>query len=248
MASLKKFEQALRDGTIRKTPDNEVAVLDVIQALTGRDYEKAKQTYKWIRKNHFELVAFTYTYSFGVGRPSSVMTAEGIMQLIMVMPTPQAGKFRQYAARLICRYLSADITLADEILEANKDNPAAMDWTNARQRGRQARRTFTDSIQAHGGRGSIYSQTTNINYRAVTGKTAKEIQSERQIKTTRDGLSIMELSATAFLESLEAEKMDVRNAKGNHEILQVVDETATDVGQIIHKHRRKEVVAEATIL
>lgn len=245
MSNLKQFREALDNGEIRKTPDNEVAVLDVIQALTGKTYEQANGTYKWIRSQHLELMAFTYTYSFGIGRPSSVMTIDGILQLIMVLPGVKAAKFRQDAARLICRYLSADITLADDIFQRNK-NPDDQKWLETRMEGKKARRVFTDAIQTHGGTGRVYADASDINNVAITGKTARSLQRERGVKSTREGLSLTELAATMFAENLEADQMDVRDINGNAQILDVTREISSVVGGMVRKYGRKEILAETS--
>lgn len=244
MNTLQGFEGALRDGSIRKTPDNEVAVIDVIQHLAGKTYAQSKQTYKWIKSRHLELGAFTYTYSFGVGRPSAVMTIQGIIQLIMVLPGLKAGKFRQDAARLICRYMAADITLADDILQRNQ-NPEDAKWLEERAKGKVERLALTDTIQSHGGERHTYIAVSEINNRAITGMPAKEIQRVRGVKKTRDGLTTGEVIAMGFTEHLEASEIDNRNAFSHTQISSVAADVASDVKTILSKYSRKEISAEA---
>lgn len=238
MSNLKRFEEAINDGSIRKTPDNEVAVIDVIQHLTGKDYRQAVNTFNWLKSRHLELFSFSQTYSFGVGRPSQVMAAQGIIQLLMILPGIKAAKFRQDAARLICRYLSADITLADEIIQANRDDSDAIKWIQARAKGVEARNHFTDAIKEHGGEGMVYAIATNKNNEAITGEPAS------QLKNPRDAFSMSELAGMLLAESLEADQMDIKNVNGNEGILDVVDEIAPQVGALVRKLGRKELVAE----
>lgn len=244
MSNLKKFEAALDDGSIRRTPDNEVAAVDVIMHLTNKTYEQSVHILKRLLNNHIDLLAFCATYSFGFGRPSRVMSAEGIIQLIMLLPGIKAARIRQDAARLICRYMAADITLADDILQRNS-NPDDAKWLEERAKGKVERLALTDVIQSHGGERRTYIEVSEINNCAITGMTARQIKKSRGVKSTRDGFTTGEVIAMGFTEHLETNEIENRNAFGHIQISSVAAGVANDVKALLKKYERKEILAEA---
>ncbi len=240
------FKAAIKDGTIRKTHDNEVAIIDVIEHLTGKSYEESRKTFERLVKTNVELEAYCITHSFyGQGKPSVVMNIDGVLQIIMFLTGSKAAKFRQDAAHLICRYLSADITLADEIVQANKDNSSALKRIQARIEGIEARNRFTDTIKEHGGEGEVYSIVTDKNNVAITGMHAWQLKKARGIKNPRDGFSTSELIGTRLAESLEADQLDIRDSHGNRVIIGVVDEIAPQIGALVRRYGSKEITAES---
>lgn len=245
--NLSIFEKALSDGSIRKTPDgSNIVVNDVVRCLTGKSRLEASKTVNRLLQEHLELIPFLRTYSFGVGRPNEVMDAEGIIMLIMILPGLKAGKFRQSVARLLCRYMAADITLADDILQRNQ-KPKDAKWLAERAQGVVVRRELTDAIKDHGGEKTTYVKVTDMNNVAVTGLPAREIKRVRSVKNTREAFTVGELAAMSLTEHLEAVNIDNRDAKGHDAIVSAASEVASDIGDLMSKYRRNEIVVEASI-
>lgn len=49
------FQEAINSGHIRKTDDNKVSVIDVIEAMTGKDARHAAEDFNTIKSRHPEV-------------------------------------------------------------------------------------------------------------------------------------------------------------------------------------------------
>jgi hypothetical protein len=134
------------------------------------------------------------------------------------------------------RFRSGDATLADEILERADDD--ANLWAATRAQGRVKRREFTDTLKAHGcTKGFDYAHCTNKVYGSLFDRTASQLKLERAVKTTRDGLNIVELSAVMLSEGLASERIQEEQCVGRQECGEAAGISASNVRKAIEADR-----------
>lgn len=114
------------------------------------------------------------------------------------------------------RYLAADETLADNVLE--RASPEANEWAGVRALSRAQRRKYTDSLQAHGVKdGRDYAACSDTLYlglfdkRAAALKVCKGLSKKARL---RDHLSTDELAFIVAGETLARERIDEEGADG----------------------------------
>ena len=224
--SLPQFE----GQRVRVTPDGKFAAVDVLKAI-GQKNPRAAWTA--LKSQYPEFAQETCTYSFGAGRPPEVLTEKGLLKLLMVAKGPKSALFREWAAVQIQRISSGDITLAAEILEKQTD-PAKVEWLARRAENKGAALALNAGIKRHGGSQRVYSKVHDTLNVAVTGMTAREIQQRGQ-RTTKDNLSVPELTLSTMSQLATASGLEQRGAQGDGQILAV----AGEVGQDISAFRRK---------
>ncbi len=107
------------DKTIRITADKRVSVYDVIEIYTGLD--NPRKVWHDLIQAHPEVVTISNNLQFpGMGQRSTpVMDANGIVQLIMLLPGKNAAMSRNAFANIIVRYLGGDLTLIDDVKKIN---------------------------------------------------------------------------------------------------------------------------------
>ena len=105
---------------IRKTTEvpPRVSVYDVIGALTGYTTRQHFNLFKRLTQQYPEITALCTNFKFsGRGQHDTPVTdAEGIIQIIMLLPGRAAAMARQSAANVIVRYLGGDVSLVREIM------------------------------------------------------------------------------------------------------------------------------------
>ena len=122
---------------IRKTTETppRVSVFDVLQAVTGYPDDQSRGLYRRLLAAHPEVgAACTYFKFPGRGqRDTPVTDAQGIIQIIMLLPGKTAATARQYAANVVVRYLGGDMSLVQEVMthrqvqaELDPEHPASI--------------------------------------------------------------------------------------------------------------------------
>ena len=105
---------------IRKTAEvpPRVSVYDVLGALTGYTSAQYNHLFSRLTQQYPEILALCTNFKFtGRGqRDTPVTDAEGIIQIIMLLPGRTAAMARQSAANVIVRYLGGDVSLVREIM------------------------------------------------------------------------------------------------------------------------------------
>ncbi len=95
-----------------------VSVIDVIVIVTGAaDAHVAAQILRRMLETYAELKEKIDQFKFpGQGqRETPVTDVRGMVEIIQVLPGPQAGRLRRQAAEILVRYLGGDLTLIDEV-------------------------------------------------------------------------------------------------------------------------------------
>lgn len=116
------------------------------------------------------------------------------------------------------RYVAADVTLADDVLE--RASPEANEWAAIRALGRSQRRRYTDCLQDHGVKGRDYGICTDSGYRGLFGKSAKELRIEKGLgksASLRDSMTADELTYVMATETLARERITEEQSEGGEE-------------------------------
>jgi hypothetical protein len=115
---------------VRKTAENppRVSVYDVLGGVTGYAPEDRNKLFQRLCEQFPEVRTICTNFKFpGRGqRDTPVTDAEGITQIIMLLPGRAAAIARQSAANVVVRYLGGDVSLVREIM-ANRDMQAQLE-------------------------------------------------------------------------------------------------------------------------
>jgi hypothetical protein len=117
---------------------------------------------------------------------------------------------------IFLRYKAGDAKLADEILA--RSSSEANEWAGVRALGRSKRNELTQTLSAHQVKlPAEYDQVTNETYKALLGKTAKQLKEDRGLKKTaslRDTMPTDELVYLMASEQLAKERIEDENSQG----------------------------------
>lgn len=114
------------------------------------------------------------------------------------------------------RYRSGDATLADEILE--RASAEANHWAGVRALSRARRRTYTDTLKAHGVADKGYMQCTEAVYLNLLGGNSWQLRASMGLpkKTNlRDNLGADKLAFIMAAEALAGERIAEEGRQGN---------------------------------
>ncbi len=115
---------------VRKTAEDppRVSVYDTLGVITGYAQEDRHKLFHRLCEQFPEVrTVCTYFKFSGRGqRDTPVTDAEGIVQIIMLLPGRAAAIARQSAANVVVRYLGGDVSLVREIM-ANRDMQAQLE-------------------------------------------------------------------------------------------------------------------------
>lgn len=227
------FQEAIAEGRIRKTEDNHVSVIDVIEAMTGNNMDYSAQMFRRLCGQFPEVRANCTNWQFPGERQriTPVTDAHGMIEIMFLLPGKRAAQFRKEAAKLIVGYLNADITIADDILQ--RSNKESAEWLEGRARVKASRNTFTDAMKALGVKEPyMYSNAANVNNKALFGKSTKELKAERGVLDLRPSLSREELAALEFTELVQARKLTEKRPGTNKEILAAIKGIAEGIAAL----------------
>jgi hypothetical protein len=209
----------LDNARIRRTPNSQCSVYDLI-AVVG-DKKNPRQVWNDLQKVYPEVVQKTDNFKFiGKGqRKTPVTDREGWAYILGLLPGIMGHRYREEAAKLLIRYLDADITLSAEIVDRN-ENEDDLIWLEARLRGKITRKRVCATYARHGVYGKGYARCTNETYLGLYGATAKGMRRRKGLPENanwRDFASINELNEISFTEDLENLGLKRINANGNDE-------------------------------
>ena len=104
---------------IRKTDEAppRISVIDVVQAMTGKDARHAAQEVRTLCSRYPEVDQILVHFLFrGQGqRKTYVTSVRGIVEVVMLLQGQQAARVRRQAAELLCRWLGGDMAIIDEV-------------------------------------------------------------------------------------------------------------------------------------
>jgi hypothetical protein len=137
------------------------------------------------------------------------------------------------------RHRAGDATLADETLK--RATPEANEWAGIRALGRARRNELTQTLSAHQVKlPSEYAKVTNETYKALLGKTAKELKEDRGLKKTanlRDTMPTDQLVYLMASEQLAKERIEDEDSRGVHECSISASKSASFIRSAIEADR-----------
>lgn len=156
----------LDNASIRRTPDGKCSVYDLMSIVSeSKHYRKT-----WLRlcRQNTEVVAKCHYFQFpGQGqKPTPVVDRDGWSYIFFLLPGLLGQKYRKHAGELILRYLDADITIAESIVERN-NTPADIQRLAKRIEGKRVRSRLTQTLDEHGVVDYGYGNCTNNTYQGL---------------------------------------------------------------------------------
>jgi DNA-damage-inducible protein D len=232
MSNLSFFAHDFGGHQVRATADGRFSVFDILVAFGVCDKPNCQKVLKRIQDKYSEVNTFWINFKFpGKGqRNTPVATEEGIYQILMLCPGKRGAEFRKWASGII-----AD---PDKALDHAVRKYKRMGWTDkqikARLDGKVSRYKLTETLKDHGlSQPQEYARCTNAVNVGLFGQTAKQIQSSRKVKVTRDGLDDLELAALNLAELKAGRTIENEKAWGVDHCEGICSEVAQKVKSIL---------------
>ena len=231
----------LENASIRSDGDL-FSVYDFLK-LVGQSANPRKA---WTRilERYSASVAECYTHKFpyckgGAAQPTPATNREGLIKIAQVLPGEFGTKFRSAAADIILKYLDADITLADEVVDRAIKKGKVEDAAHhaVRTQGKVARTQLMGECAKRGVTGQGFADVTNAGYLGLFGDSAKGIRKERGLpvkSNLRENLNSDELTDVLFMERLAKKRLAEQKAKGNEQCTNVVYIAAQAVAELVN--------------
>lgn len=207
----------LNNAAIRRTPDGRCSVYDLIEVAGG--HKNPRQAWSDLKSQFPEVVQKTDNFKFpGQGQKQTPVTnREGWAYILGLLPGVMGRTYREEAAKLVLRYLDADINIAAEIVERTDDDEK-LEWLERRIQGKKIRNQLTRTLSKRGvASGRDYAICTNKTYRGLYGTTADGLRKQKGLPkkaNVRNHMDTTELIEVAFAESLADRKINKSNSYG----------------------------------
>lgn len=218
-------------GSVIRLDDNGLACLNDIWSAGG--FTKNQKPSDWHRlTSSLKYIDAGFKQATGKSRSwtksemkSVFYTKNGIGTFGNIFIALEYAKFLNPALALevnevFIRYKTGDATLADETLQRASEE--ANEWAGKRALGRSRRKQFTGVLKDHGVNGFGYGNVTNTSYKALFGKTAKQLKESRDLSKSanlRDNLDTDEIVAVMFSEMLSGQRIENESSRGNKECI-----------------------------
>jgi hypothetical protein len=229
----------LDNAKIRRTTDGRCSVYDLIAVVGGQ--KNPREVWKRICKQYPDCVTKCDSEKLGEGRAKKltpVTSREGWAYILGLLPGVIGHHYRESAASLVTRYLNADITVAEEIVERN-DNEADLERLEARIKGKKARNEHTRILMARGVKhGREFAICTNKTYSGLYGTNAQGLRKQKNLSAkanVREHMTTGELIEVSFSESLSTRKIEKGTFHGVKECGSVNYSTAQKVAELIRE-------------
>lgn len=229
---MKELTLTLPDGaTVRRTSDGRMSVFDLLKIAGAKN---PRDTYKRLKEAFPDSVANVDAVKLRRSdgkyhaQPTPVCDEAGWRRIRMVLPGMMGASYRAAANDLIEKALRGDVQTAAAIAERN-NNPRDLEWLGARALSKSTVLDLNGSIAAAGCAQKTYPKVHDTNNVAVTGLTAAEIQQERGVKQTRDGMDVIELGLMIALQGTQARQIRETQARGDGQVLSIVSDTAQKI-------------------
>lgn len=237
----KKFDlmiQELDNARIRRTPDGRSSVFDLIR-IVG-EQKNPHEFWKRLSEEFPEVLTYCENFKFpGKGqREPPVTDLKGWGYILGLLPGAMGHRYRESAASLVTRYLNADISVAEDIVERN-DNEADLERLAARIKGKKARNEHTRILMARGVKyGKEFAICTNKTYSGLYGTNAKGLRKQKNLPekaNVREHMTTGELIEVSFSENLSTRKLEKGLFQGVKECGGVNYSTAQKVAELIRE-------------
>lgn len=133
------------------------------------------------------------------------------------------------------RYVSADVTLATDIVDRSEDYDA-LKYHQIRTQTKIERRAATHDLQAHGV--TKFGMITNRLYQGLFDANAEQLRAKKDLPAkanVREAMSTDELTDTLFGERLLRKRIKDRNAKGDKECAKAAYDAGFAIRQLIEE-------------
>lgn len=101
-------------GSLRKTEDRKIPLIDVIGALTGKGKHESARILKALSQNSPEVMQRTSLWSIPGAREISIADSATMVEIIMLLPGSIPANLRIEASKLLTDYLGEESSLVDE--------------------------------------------------------------------------------------------------------------------------------------
>lgn len=228
------------EGNEVRSAESKVSVFDALSALGVKN---PRHVWKRLGKDNPELVQLATRIQVGRGQPTPFLDRPGLMQVLMAVQSRYLNKqgreiltaFRTWLAQLGDRYLAGDITLADEIIEAQTD-PEATRWVIRRAHHKHSSIILNSALARHGASKRGYSYVHDTLNVAVTGMTARQLQAMRGKPTTKDNFDEQELAVHAMMQYATVNTLDQHASLGDQDCVRDVQMVARDFSPLLNKY------------
>ena len=244
---------AFEDKNIRRVWQNEqwyFSIIDVIEILTETDRPrkywsdlKKKLTTEGFNELSEKIGQLKMPASDGKNRLTDVANTEGVLRIIMSIPSPKAEPFRVWMAQV-----SADNIVETEdpeigferLREIYKAKGYTDDWIERRMQSIEARKRLTAEWEKRGVKeGQEYSILTATIAKNTFGLTPTEHKEHKSLESPsqnlRDHMTPLELIFTALSEETTRMIAEKDDAQGFNENL----DSATEGGNMAGKYRKQ---------
>lgn len=247
--SLKLFEEK----RIRSVWDDSrekwyFAVVDVVEALTGNDYQGARNYWKVLKNRLMKEGNQTVTNcnrlklraADGKMRLTDVADTEQILRLIQSIPSPKAEPFKMWMAAVASVRLDQmqdpELSIKQAVTDYKRlgysDN-----WINQRLKSIEVRKELTDEWRRGGVENQQYASLTDIITKEWSGRTTREYKRLKGLKkeSLRDNMTNVELALNTLAEASATEISRQRNPQGYRQNA----ETAKSGGSVAKAARKQ---------
>ena len=224
------------------------AVVDVVEALTGNDYQGARNYWKVLKNRLMKEGNQTVTNcnrlklraADGKMRLTDVADTEQILRLIQSIPSPKAEPFKMWMAAVASVRLDQmqdpELSIKQAVTDYKRlgysDN-----WINQRLKSIEVRKELTDEWRRGGVENQQYASLTDIITKEWSGRTTREYKRLKGLKkeSLRDNMTNVELALNTLAEASATEISRQRNPQGYRQNA----ETAKSGGSVAKAARKQ---------
>lgn len=222
------------DGEIRVTPEGQPSVFDMIKVLGGQ--RNPRDVWARLSQTHPEVVGKCDNLRFpGPGQRDTPVAKdkEAAFYILGLLPGEVGRRYREQSAKLFAKWLEDPAGLVGDLAEKLSEHDQAR--IEARLKGIRTRRAFTDVLKGYGVHQHGYANCTNAIYVPILGATAcgfKDRVAERegiplrQVKSTRDHMTLTELTDVETAERVAAGQLRRNTIAGNTGVERVCRKSA----------------------
>jgi len=267
---LETITNLFENSTIRSIWNEEkeeyyFSVIDIIGALTNKDYQKSRNYWKWLKNKlnneGSELVSNTNQLkmksSDGKYYNTDTLDTQGIFRLIESVPSPKAEPMKMWLANLgkerIDEVFDPEIA-GNRIINYYRSKGYSDEWIKKRLTGMVDRFKLTDIWKDGGIEKPVeYAMLTNEIYKSWSGMKASEYKAYKGIRkeSLRDNMTDIEVLLTDLGEIATRDIAKSENPQGFKENLKVArkgGQVAKDARNSYEKATNKSAISNENAL
>jgi DNA-damage-inducible protein D len=236
-----------------------LSVIDVIAALT--DSTNPNVYWSALKKREAQLFTICKKLKMpsadGKSRLSDMANTEGVLRLIMSVPSPQAEPFKQWLAQVGKQTIEETENPElgfERMAELYRAKGHTEEWIKNRLQSIETRKALTDEWRQRGVKeGQEYAILTSVIAKGTFGLSPSEHSDLKglQRQNLRDHMTPLELIFTALGEEItrsETIEADAQGFNENHDVAQRSGQLAGKARALVEKERGKKVVSSENYL